>query len=88
MHTTDYGQVNRVTRRLKAGTVWINQVSNGWWDTDNNVQYTMLSHQIPFGGYKQSGWGRELGVEGLEPYLVTKSVHHYYGGDFGWPIKL
>lgn len=75
IHSTNYPQVNRVTRLLKAGTVWINQ-------------YTLLSHQIPFGGYKQSGWGRELGLEGLEPYLTTKAVHHYYGGEFQWPIRL
>ncbi|KAL1413794.1 hypothetical protein Q8F55_001577 [Vanrija albida] len=76
VHTTDYAQVNRVTRRLKAGTVWVNQ-------------YVMVSHQIPFGGYKQSGWGRELGMEGLEPYLTTKSVHHYYDDEgFEWPIRL
>lgn len=53
VHTNDYAQTNRVTRRLKAGTVWINQ-------------YTLLSHQVPFGGFKQSGWGRELGIEGIE----------------------
>lgn len=76
VHTTDYNQVNRVTRRLKAGTVWVNQ-------------YVIVSHQIPFGGYKQSGWGRELGMEGLEPYLTTKSVHHYYDEEgFEWPIRL
>ncbi|BEI97363.1 hypothetical protein CcaverHIS631_0209520 [Cutaneotrichosporon cavernicola] len=75
VHSMNYAQVNRVTRKLKAGTVWINQ-------------YTILSHQIPFGGYKQSGWGRELGLEGLEPYLATKAVHHYYGPEFEWPIKL
>ncbi|GAA6006823.1 hypothetical protein JCM10207_009107 [Rhodosporidiobolus poonsookiae] len=75
VHTMNVNQVQRVTRLLKAGTVWVNQ-------------YVMLSHQCPFGGYKQSGWGRELGVEGLEPYLTTKVVHHYYGGEFEWPMKL
>ncbi|AAW42914.1 hypothetical protein CNBD4300 [Cryptococcus deneoformans B-3501A] len=75
VHSQNYARVQRVTRKLKAGTVWINQ-------------YVALSHQVPFGGYKQSGWGRELGLEGLEPYLITKSVHHYYGGDFEWPIKI
>ncbi|CAK9782169.1 putative aldehyde dehydrogenase [Cutaneotrichosporon oleaginosum] len=75
VHSQNYARVQRVTRRLKAGTVWVNQ-------------YTLLSHAIPFGGYKQSGWGRELGAAGLEPYLTTKSVHHYYGGPFEWPINL
>ncbi|BGP36179.1 hypothetical protein JCM10450v2_000077 [Rhodotorula kratochvilovae] len=75
VHTENVTQAHRVIRRLKAGTVWLNQ-------------YVMLSHQVPFGGYKQSGWGRELGVEGLEPYLTTKSVHYYYGEDLEWPIKL
>ncbi|GAA5915187.1 hypothetical protein JCM6882_001132 [Rhodosporidiobolus microsporus] len=75
VHSQNITQVNRVTRRLKAGTVWVNQ-------------YVMLSHQCPFGGYKQSGWGRDLGLEALNSYLETKVIHQYYGEAFEWPIKL
>jgi len=50
-----------MARRLKAGTVWVNT-------------YRAISTQVPFGGYKQSGIGRELGREGIENYLQTKSV--------------
>ncbi|GAA6038062.1 hypothetical protein JCM8097_007526 [Rhodosporidiobolus ruineniae] len=75
VHSLNINTVNRVVRQLKAGTVWANQ-------------YVMLSHAVPFGGYKQSGWGRDLGAEGLDGYLETKAVHTYYGEDFEWPIKL
>ncbi|GAA6038063.1 hypothetical protein JCM8097_007527 [Rhodosporidiobolus ruineniae] len=50
VHSLNINTFNRVVRRLKAGTVWANQ-------------YVMLSHAVPFGGYKQSGWGRDLGSE-------------------------
>jgi hypothetical protein len=49
-------------RELKAGTVWINDPL-----TDNDAG--------PFGGFKQSGLGRELGQEGLEAFQETKHVH-------------
>lgn len=72
---TDYNQVQRVTRKLKAGTTWVNQ-------------YVILHAQVPFGGMKSSGYGRELGMQGIDEYLTTKSVHHYYGEPLEWPIKL
>ena len=46
---------------LKAGTVWINC-------------YNIFDAALPFGGYKQSGWGREMGEAVLESYLSTKAV--------------
>ena len=45
----------------KAGTVWINC-------------YNVFAAALPFGGYKQSGWGREMGHEALELYSETKAV--------------
>jgi acyl-CoA reductase-like NAD-dependent aldehyde dehydrogenase len=57
----DPARGHRVARRIKAGTVGI------------NMPYTAFPG-IPFGGYKQSGFGRELGLETLELYLETKSV--------------
>jgi aldehyde dehydrogenase (NAD+)/betaine-aldehyde dehydrogenase len=59
--TRDPGRGHRLARRIKSGTVAI------------NTPYTAFPG-IPFGGYKQSGFGRELGLETLDLYLETKSV--------------
>ena len=59
--TGDPGRGHRLARRIKAGTVGI------------NMPFTAFPG-IPFGGYKQSGFGRELGLEPLDDYLETKSV--------------
>ena len=59
--TGDIALGHRVARRLRAGTIWINC-------------QLVTDRAIPFGGYKQSGWGRENGLEGLDAYLQTKSV--------------
>ena len=59
--TGDPARGHRVAARIKSGTVGI------------NMPYTAFPG-IPFGGYKQSGFGRELGVDALELYLETKSV--------------
>jgi acyl-CoA reductase-like NAD-dependent aldehyde dehydrogenase len=59
--TGDPARGHRLARKIKAGTVGI------------NMPYTAFPG-IPFGGYKQSGFGRELGLETLELYLETKSV--------------
>jgi len=61
VHTTNLNTALRVSNHLKAGTVWVNQ-------------YNMLHWQIPFGGYKESGMGRELGEAALANYTQTKSV--------------
>ena len=59
--TGDPAKGHRLARRIKAGTVGI------------NMPFTAFPG-IPFGGYKQSGFGRELGLDTLELYLETKSV--------------
>jgi phenylacetaldehyde dehydrogenase len=59
--TSDVRKAYTTAQRLRAGTVWINT-------------WHMLNAAVPFGGYKQSGWGREMGHEALEAYLETKSV--------------
>ncbi len=59
--TGDPGRGHRIAARIKSGTVGI------------NMPYTAFPG-IPFGGYKQSGFGRELGLETLDLYLETKSV--------------
>jgi len=59
--TRDVGKAHAMARKLKAGTVWVNT-------------YNMISSLSPFGGYKMSGFGRELGVHALESYTQVKSV--------------
>ncbi|MFB9947471.1 aldehyde dehydrogenase family protein [Rhizobium puerariae] len=59
--STDLNRAMRLTRALKAGTVWVNT-------------HNVLDANLPFGGMKQSGLGREHGREGLEHYLETKTV--------------
>lgn len=59
--------VMRLSRGLKAGTVWV------------NCFHSCGISNVPFGGYKQSGLGREQGLEGVEAFLETKSVHINHG---------
>jgi acyl-CoA reductase-like NAD-dependent aldehyde dehydrogenase len=64
--TGDPARGHRIASKIKSGTVGI------------NMPYTAFPG-IPFGGYKQSGFGRELGLDTLELYLETKSVVTYTG---------
>ncbi|MDO8212246.1 aldehyde dehydrogenase [Conexibacter sp. CPCC 206217] len=59
--TQDVRRAHRVAHRLQAGTVWINN-------------YRLWNWLMPFGGYKQSGYGREHGLQVMEHYTQTKSV--------------
>ena len=59
--TRDVSTAHRVAAKLRAGTVWVNC-------------YNIFDSALPFGGYKQSGWGREGGAEVLELYTETKAV--------------
>ena len=59
--TQDISKAHRTARRLRAGTVWVNC-------------YNVYDSALPFGGFKQSGWGREMGHEALELYTETKAV--------------
>ena len=61
LQTSKVDRAHRVAAELQAGIVWV----NGW---------ALLDVAMPFGGYKQSGYGRENGPEGLAEYLQTKSV--------------
>jgi betaine-aldehyde dehydrogenase len=61
--TTNGGRAERVAARLRMGTVWIND-------------YHPYVPQAEWGGYKQSGTGRELGVAGLDEYRETKHIWH------------
>ena len=59
--TQNIGLAHKVARGLRAGTVWVNC-------------HNVFDASLPFGGYKQSGWGREMGEEVLNNYLETKAV--------------
>merc|ERR1712057_93301 len=61
VHTKNLNTAIEVSNALKAGTVWVNT-------------YNTLHHQMPFGGYKESGIGRELGEDALANYTQTKTV--------------
>jgi acyl-CoA reductase-like NAD-dependent aldehyde dehydrogenase len=58
----DNDKAMHVAKQLRAGTVWINE-------------WHLISEKAPFGGYKQSGIGREFGIDGLKEYTETKHLH-------------
>lgn len=59
--TRDLSKAHTLAHQLKAGTVWINC-------------YNIFDAALPFGGYKQSGWGREMGAAVLEHYTESKAI--------------
>jgi aldehyde dehydrogenase (NAD+) len=59
--TRDISKAHRVVRAIKAGTVWVNS-------------YNLYDPALPFGGFKESGFGRDQGRDALEKYTQTKSV--------------
>jgi aldehyde dehydrogenase (NAD+) len=59
--TSNLERAHRMTLRIRAGTIWVNN-------------YRVVGYNVPFGGLKQSGLGRELGVEALNDYSEAKSV--------------
>jgi len=59
--TRDVSKAHRIAAELRAGSVWINC-------------YNIFDAALPFGGYKQSGWGREMGHDALELYTEVKAV--------------
>jgi len=71
----DMRQAHRVAEGLEAGTVYVNE-------------YRTLSRASPFGGYKDSGLGRELGREGLEEYQQTKSIWIDLEGHVADPFQI
>jgi len=59
--TKDISKAHRTAEKLRAGTVWINC-------------YNIFDAAMPFGGYKQSGWGREMGHDAVDLYTEKKAV--------------
>ena len=60
--TRDTGRALRLSEQLEAGTVWINT-------------YKVFSISTPFGGFKESGLGREKGIQGLKAWMQQKSIY-------------
>lgn len=73
--TRDIGRAIRMSEQLKAGTVWVNT-------------YRAVSFMAPFGGYKDSGLGRENGIDAVREYLQTKSVWINSGAVTGNPFVM
>ncbi len=65
----------RMSERIQTGTVWVNT-------------YRAVSYMSPFGGYKDSGLGRENGISAIESYLQTKSVWINTGAQTGNPFTI
>lgn len=66
VHTTNINTAIRVSNAVRAGTVWVNN-------------YNMIHYQAPFGGFKESGLGRELGSYALDNYTQIKTVRIWLG---------
>jgi aldehyde dehydrogenase (NAD+) len=73
--TNDIGRAIRMSEKLQAGTVWVNT-------------YRAVSFMAPFGGYKDSGLGRENGIDAIRAYLQTKSVWINSGAVAGNPFVM
>jgi aldehyde dehydrogenase (NAD+) len=73
--TRDLGRAHRMARAIQAGTVWINS-------------YRTMTYNVPFGGYKLSGLGRENGLEAVDQYTQTKSVWVELSGETRDPFTM
>ena len=73
--TLDISRAMRMTREIRSGVVWVNT-------------YRMVSPQGPFGGVKESGFGRERGEQGLLEFTVTKNVMVDFSNDIRDPFAI
>jgi len=64
--TQDFSRAHRVANKIQAGVVWINE-------------YNITPAEVPFGGYKQSGIGRENGLQSIEYYTQLKTIYANLG---------
>lgn len=64
--TGDSGRAHRIAHGVRAGAVWVNS-------------FGVFDPNLPFGGFRESGWAREFGIEGLEAFLETKAVSMFIG---------
>jgi aldehyde dehydrogenase (NAD+)/betaine-aldehyde dehydrogenase len=69
--TNNINTAFQMAKGIRAGTVWV------------NAYHSTSLNNMPYGGYKQSGLGRELGADGLHEYMETKSVQIQLRGAAG-----
>ena len=69
--TKDLDKAVQSARRVQAGRVWVNCTITG-------------GPELPIGGFKESGWGREAGIYGVEEYTQVKSTHIEFGKRDPW----
>ena len=72
--TKDIDRAMKLSRSLEAGTVWINTFMNGY-------------PEVPFGGYKESGLGREMGTAAIDEFTELKTIQIHIGERTGWWAK-
>ena len=70
----DFDTCLTIGRRVRAGTIWMNTFMDG-------------AAELPFGGYRQSGLGRELGRHAVEDYTETKTLNMHIGQRTGWWMR-
>jgi aldehyde dehydrogenase (NAD+) len=73
--TRDIHRAHRVAHRLRAGSVWVNS-------------YRVVAPNVPFGGYGDSGWGRESGLAAVKTFTETKAVWVELEGQTRDPFKM
>jgi aldehyde dehydrogenase (NAD+) len=73
--TSDISRAFRMSESIRSGTVWVNT-------------YRAVSYMAPFGGFKDSGVGRENGIEAIDGYLDTKTVWINTGADTANPFVI
>jgi betaine-aldehyde dehydrogenase len=72
--TCDFDTAISVSRRIRAGTIWVNTFMDGY-------------AELPFGGYKESGQGRELGRFAIEEFTELKTIQLHLGPRTSWWVK-
>jgi acyl-CoA reductase-like NAD-dependent aldehyde dehydrogenase len=70
----DFDTCLRASRLLRAGTIWTNTYMDG-------------ASELPFGGFRQSGIGRELGRNAVADYTEEKTLHFHTGGRTSWWVE-
>jgi acyl-CoA reductase-like NAD-dependent aldehyde dehydrogenase len=72
--TKDIDKAMTISRKVKAGTIWINTYMNGY-------------AELPFGGFKESGLGREMGTAAIDEFTEMKTIQIHIGPKTGWWIS-
>ncbi len=72
--TSDIDKAFTISRKVKAGTIWINSFMDGY-------------AEVPFGGYKESGIGREMGTAAIDEFTEIKTIQVHMGPRTGWWMK-